>query len=89
MIPKAISDANDAFQAAAQALKNATAAAYPVGSFVKVNLGKATIVGEVESHAPSWGTYEPDQVNLRNVNTGKLRKFRAASDMYEASIIHG
>lgn len=48
---------------------------YPIGTLLTVVLGRATIKGVVETHGPDW--CDPESVYIRNVETGKRRRFNA------------
>jgi hypothetical protein len=73
---KNILDAQASFEAAAQNLAAAVRREFPVGSRVRVTLGRAEVEGLVIRSGRD-SQYQPDEVVIRNVVTGKERKFTA------------
>lgn len=86
MIPENVKLARAAHEAAAKALIEAAKAAYPVGCVVGLTLGRCRIWGKVVGHSDSWW-YDPGTVRVRNVVTGKERKFAAHGLSYAAEVI--
>lgn len=83
---EAVRTASLAHTAAAEALMLATQKAFPIGTIVRVTLGRNRIEGEVIGHSESWW-YHPDYVRIRNTSSGKIRKFSATSLFDDAEVI--
>jgi hypothetical protein len=75
-IPEGIRRAYEAHIAAATAVMDAVKLAYPLGCTVELQIGGRTINGEVIGHSGSWW-YQPGEVRIRNLKSGKVRKFNA------------
>ncbi len=74
--PAALKRAMQNYKRAGEKLSQETSKAFPVGSSVVVELGRAIVVGEVISSGGCWW-HQPDRVKIRNLATGKERKFSA------------
>lgn len=75
----ALQKARAAYEAAAKVLQEATRAAFPVGSIVRVRLGRADVELEVTGAGHHW-FYQPDYVSGVNTRTGKRRRFWSGDD---------
>ncbi len=87
-LPSPLEVAHQEYQKAAERLVQVTAQAFPIGSTVAVTLGKARVYGEVISSGGCWWS-RPDSVSIRNLKTGKTRRFSATYEGHAAVVLHG
>jgi len=85
-IPDSVAAAHADYKFFAEELVRATREAYPVGARVEVTLGVARITGEIIRSGNYWW-HDPDRVEIRNVVTGKMRHFSAASQRHNAVLL--
>lgn len=78
MLHKKMLQAKKRYEATRNAISRAVRKHYPVGSKVRVELGRAVVDGIVETHGVEW--CEPEMVGIRNIATGKRRRFNALYD---------
>lgn len=72
-----IAAAHAAVETAQARLRRAITKAFPVGAHVLVTLGGHLVHGEVTGYGPDWSDLSVSDVYIRNVETGKSRRFSA------------
>jgi hypothetical protein len=68
-------------------LCDATRDELPVGTIIEATLGNSRIRGEVVSHAESWSTTYAGSVNVRNLQTGKIRRVNPHRESENVTVI--
>lgn len=76
----AIADAQRAWEAAACRLTNTVKREWPVGTILRVEIGRSIFLARVTGHL-GWSV-EPYAILGENIATGKTRKF------YPSSVLH-
>lgn len=71
-----IRTANTRYESAAKALVRACEVSVPVGTTIKVTIGKSVVRGKVVSSSGCWWS-NPGQMVVENERTGKHRSFNA------------
>lgn len=66
----------EAYQQSAKDYADAVAEAFPQGKMVEVTLGNKRIRGRVLASGETWWS-GPGQISIKNIETGKVRRFDA------------
>lgn len=78
---------HEAIKKASIALIEQTKVDYPVGCRVKVQMGRATVIGPVISHVKCWWGGDAGNFNVRNEKTNIIRTVRPHLDYSNIKIL--